>query len=43
VFDARVSAGVVDAAQTVFAVAIPVAVLGLLVVTRLPEVELRRG
>jgi MFS family permease len=36
VFDARVSAGVVDACQTVFAVAIPVTAVALLVVSRMP-------
>jgi MFS family permease len=43
VFDARASAGVVTAAQTVFVAAIPLTALALLVVTRLPEVELRRS
>jgi EmrB/QacA subfamily drug resistance transporter len=36
VFEARAGAGVVDACQTVFTVAIPVAAVALLVVTRLP-------
>jgi MFS family permease len=36
VFDARAGAGVVDACQTVFTVAIPIVALALLVVSRMP-------